>query len=54
MNFTSPRTVGAGFETEWRIPLTVRVPQYRECCSAAEERKSPVSRSGLACPFPSH
>jgi len=54
MNFISPSPVGAGFETEWQIRLTVRVPQYREGCSVTEGRKSPVSSSGLACPFPSH
>jgi hypothetical protein len=54
MNFTTPRTVVGGVETEWQIRLTVRVPQYRERCSSTEGRKSPVSRSGLACPFPSH
>jgi hypothetical protein len=54
MNFTSPRTVGGGFETEWQIRMKVRVPQYRGRCSETEGRKSPVSRSGLACPFPSH
>jgi len=54
MNFISPSPVVVGIETEWQIPLTVRVPQYREGCSATEGRKSPVSRPGLACPFPSH
>ena len=28
--------------------------QYRGRCLATEERKSPVSRCGLLCPFPSH